>query len=231
MIVAYHSVFSMYGFWLPNDPRGSGSDYVANWELFRYGPATKTNSRRSVARLPLPPNWQREAKTALQYPPVFITGRQALAISEGFATAAGEGPYRIYACAILPEHVHLVIGASPRRVRQVVGHFKSRATHTLKEQRLWNDDRPLWGEHGWNVYLESVAAVERAIRYVNDNPLKEGKKRQNWSFVVPFVEHEAIQTATAAEAARAAKPARRVGGAALKSRDEARRNRHGEKKA
>ena len=32
MILAYHSIFSMYGFWLPNDPRGSGSDYVASIE-------------------------------------------------------------------------------------------------------------------------------------------------------------------------------------------------------
>ena len=102
MILAYHSIFGMYGFWLPNDPRGSGSDYIASWELFRYGPATKTDSRRSVAHRPLPPNWQREAKTALQWPPVSVTGQQALAIGEGFATAAGEGPYRIYACAILP---------------------------------------------------------------------------------------------------------------------------------
>ena len=130
MIIAYHSIFSMYGFWLPNDPRGSGSDYIASWELFRYGPATKTDSRQSVAHRPLPPNWQREAKTALHYPPVVVTGRQALAISQGFATAAGEGPYQIYACAILPEHVHLVIGASPRRIRQVVGHLRSRATRT-----------------------------------------------------------------------------------------------------
>ena len=50
MILAYHSIFSMYGFWLPNDPRGSGSDYVANWDLFRFGPATKVNTRHSVAR-------------------------------------------------------------------------------------------------------------------------------------------------------------------------------------
>ena len=215
MIVAYHSIFSMYGFWLPNDPRGSGSDYIASWELFRYGPATKTDSRRSVARRPLPPNWQREAKTALLHPPVSVTGRQALAISQGFAKAAGEGFYRIYACAILPEHVHLVIGAHPRRIRQVVGHIRSRATRAAREQQLWDGDRPLWGEHGWNVYLESIAAVERAIRYVNENPIKEGKKRQHWSFVVPFVAREANQLAIAAEAARAAKPARRIGGAAL----------------
>ena len=59
MIIGYHSIFGMYGFWLPNDPRGSGSDYVASWELFRHGAATKVASRRSVAHLPLPPNWQR----------------------------------------------------------------------------------------------------------------------------------------------------------------------------
>jgi REP element-mobilizing transposase RayT len=229
MILAYHSIFGMYGFWLPNDPRGSGSDYVASWDLLRYGPATKTDSRRSVAHLPLPPNWQREAKTALQYPPVSVTGRQALTISEGFAAAAGEGPYRVYACAILPEHVHLVIGASSRGIRQVVGHFRSRATHVLRQQRLWDGDRPLWGAHGWNVYRESVAAVERAIRYVNENPLKEGKKRQEWPFVVPFVARDAIRIAISAEATRAEQPPRRIGGAALKSREESHRKRRGER--
>ncbi len=34
MIVAYHSIFCAYGFWLPNDPRGSWSDFVGAWELF-----------------------------------------------------------------------------------------------------------------------------------------------------------------------------------------------------
>ncbi|MGO8690109.1 MAG: transposase [Thermoguttaceae bacterium] len=228
MILAYHSIFGMYGFWLPNDPRGSGSDYIASWELLRYGPATKTDSRRSVAHRPLPPNWQCEAKTALQWPPASVTGRQALSIGEGFATAAGEGPYRIYACAILPEHVHLVIGVSSRRIRAVVGHLKSRATRALRQEQLWDDDRPLWGAHGWNVYGETVAAVERAIRYVNENPLKEGKKRQNWSFVVPLVPQEALRMAISAEALRAAQPPRRIGGAALRSREESRRKRRGE---
>lgn len=49
MIVGYHIIFSAYGFWLPNDPRGSWSDFVGSWELFRYGPATKTTERRSLA--------------------------------------------------------------------------------------------------------------------------------------------------------------------------------------
>lgn len=28
-VIAYHLILTTYGFWLPNDPRGSGSDPVA----------------------------------------------------------------------------------------------------------------------------------------------------------------------------------------------------------
>lgn len=52
MIIGYHVIFGMYGFWLPNDPRGSWSDFVGSWELYRYGPATKTTERRSLAYQP-----------------------------------------------------------------------------------------------------------------------------------------------------------------------------------
>ena len=47
MIYAFHSIFTMYGFWMSNDPRGSGSDYVAKWDLFRYGPR---NSREHAPK-------------------------------------------------------------------------------------------------------------------------------------------------------------------------------------
>ena len=44
----------------------------------------------------------------------------------------------------------------------------------------------MWSEHQWKVYLDSEHAIENAIAYVNDNPVKEGKREQNWSFVTPF---------------------------------------------
>ena len=34
--------------------------------------------------------------------------------------------------------------------------------------------------------LDSEVAIEEAIHYVEDNPLKEGKPPQKWSFVTPF---------------------------------------------
>jgi hypothetical protein len=36
------------------------------------------------------------------------------------------------------------------------------------------------------VYLDSEEAIEQAIRYVEDNPEKEGLRRQTWSFVTLF---------------------------------------------
>src|SRR5262249_28158145 len=110
VILAYHVIFGAYGFWLPNDPRGSWSDFVASWELFRYGPATKTTPRHSLAKVPHNRAARLAAKEQLKYPAVQFTGQQALAVAHGFEKASAESGYVLYACAILPEHVHLVIG-------------------------------------------------------------------------------------------------------------------------
>ena len=42
MIHGYHVILPMYGFWLPNDPRGSWSEFVRKWELTRFGDGTQT---------------------------------------------------------------------------------------------------------------------------------------------------------------------------------------------
>jgi len=33
MVLGYHFIFSAYGFWLPNDPRGSWSDTIRVYDL------------------------------------------------------------------------------------------------------------------------------------------------------------------------------------------------------
>ncbi|MBI3467575.1 MAG: hypothetical protein HY000_31580 [Planctomycetes bacterium] len=44
----------------------------------------------------------------------------------------------------------------------------------------------MWAENQWKVYLDSEEAIENAIHYVEDNPIKEGKPPQTWRFVTPF---------------------------------------------
>jgi REP element-mobilizing transposase RayT len=193
VIVGYHIIFSTYGFWLPNDPRGSWSDYVGSWELFRYGPATKTTERRSVAHREHDRNLRLRAKTALKYPAVKFTGVQARAVARGFAEYTDRSGLQVWACAILPDHVHLVIGRPGMKAEQLVIQLKGAATRALEAEGI----HPLaqWQKNGrvpkcWvrglgKVYLDADD-VERAIRYVNDNPIKEGKRAQMWSFVRPF---------------------------------------------
>jgi REP element-mobilizing transposase RayT len=181
MILAFHSIFTAYGFWLPNEPRGSWSDYVGSWELAKFGKATTLTTRRSVAGRPYDRDLKRRMQTALKHPPVHFTGEQAREIVRGFASA----PYILHACAVLPDHVHLVIAHMERDIRHAVGHLKSEATRALREGG-WFEERSPWADHGWNVYLDSEGAVRRAIAYVEINPVREGKRRQTWRCVVPF---------------------------------------------
>ena len=196
MIRAYHAIFTAYGFWLPNDPRGSWSRFVGSWELFRFGPATKTGTRRSVATKPHDRAARDAAKRALKYPPVCFDGHQALSISKGFATAIGEHGYRLFACSILPEHVHVVVARCDRPIERVVTHLKAKATRQLTLDGCHplasftgrrGGARTPWAENCWKCFLNDEREIARAVRYVEDNPGKEGKRPQRWSFVVPCV--------------------------------------------
>lgn len=144
MILAYHAIFSTYGFWLPNDPRGSWSDYIRHWELLRFGPATKTTLRRSLARDEHDIHARLEAKETLQHPPVLFTGEQALAVARGFAHAGAEAGYVFHACSILPEHVHLVVARHERPIERIVAHLKAPVKEGKPVQR-WSFVTP-YGE-------------------------------------------------------------------------------------
>ena len=187
MVLGYHLIFGAYGFWLPNDPRGSWSDFVGGWELVRFGRATKTLDRRSQAAAEHNHELRLRAKQALKFPPVSFTGRQALAVAQGFDIARQEATYHVHACAIMPEHVHLVVARHERNVSRTISHFKAKATMRLADSGLWpNAEQPVWAKGGWHVFLNAPADIEHAIEYVENNPLKEDKPPQFWSFLESF---------------------------------------------
>jgi hypothetical protein len=109
VVLGYHLIITAYGFWLPNDPRGSWSDFVGSWELRQFGPATKTDNRRSVAARPHDVQLRRAAKEVLKYPDVHFTDAQVRTIGRGFADWVQHNGVTIWACSILAEHVHFVI--------------------------------------------------------------------------------------------------------------------------
>lgn len=103
--------------------------------------------------------------------------------------------YSVWACSILPEHTHLVLARHRYRVEQMINLLKGAATAELVRQGIHPlakyvepGGRPprMWAEHEWKVYLDTEEAIENAIRYVEENPVKEDKPPQQWSFVTPF---------------------------------------------
>ncbi len=194
MIAGYHLIFGTYGFWLPNDPRGSWSDFVRVYELFQYGEATKTSANYSVAHDSHDHEARLAAKKALRYPPVQFTGVQARAVGRGFAEYFAGTNIDVWACAIMPDHVHLVTGRLHIKVEQLAVQLKGAATRCLIEDRLHpfqqiktkkNRPPPCFARGKWKVFLD-LEHILRAIPYVEQNPLKEGKPRQNWSFLTKY---------------------------------------------
>jgi REP element-mobilizing transposase RayT len=196
-LLGVHLCWGAYGFWLPNDPRGSGSDHVWAGHLQPFGEATTVEDRsRSKARVPHDRAHRLAAKRALKYPAVLFTGVQARAIGTGFGELVRQIGLAVWACAILPDHVHLVVGPYSQPPDVLAARFKMAGTGRLKREGLHPFGHladssghvpKCWQRGEWKVYLFDDTAVRREIRYVEDNPLKEGKPRQRWPFVVPYV--------------------------------------------
>ncbi len=127
MIHGYHVLWGTYGFWLPNDPRGSWSDFVGSWELARFGSATKSLERRDCDRRQWA-KWRAAALTALEFPPISLTDEQIDAVATGFANGMRKSRYTFWACSILPTHVHLVIARHTYHVEQICNLLKGEAT-------------------------------------------------------------------------------------------------------
>jgi REP element-mobilizing transposase RayT len=101
----------------------------------------------------------------------------------------------IHACAILPDHVHVVVAAHQFSGDEIIACLKRAGTRGMIDEGL----HPLAAhssnggkcpcpraEGGWQVYLDSPAEMRSRIRYVEQNPVRAGFKPQRWPFVVPY---------------------------------------------
>jgi REP element-mobilizing transposase RayT len=194
MIHGYHVIWPAYGFWLPNDPRGSWSETVYAWELLRYGQSTKRIERTVIDPVQYA-RWRSEAQRALKHPPVSFSDQQILKIGLGFQSYIQKSKLSVWACSILREHVHLVLGRHKYKAEVAVNLLKGAAS----KQILSTQSHPMqsycrglsrlpsmWGESQWIVYLDTEEAILNAIRYVKENPIQEVLSQQNWGFVTRF---------------------------------------------
>jgi REP element-mobilizing transposase RayT len=184
-VIAYHLIWTNYGTWLANDPRGSGSHEVYTASLAELGEVhfgrRKIQPARQVVQA-----FYAEAEPWLQFPVIRFDPDQFAGIAGAFAESISDRRYTCYACAIMPDHVHMVIRKHRDSAELMIENFQNDSRAYLQKNGVVPAQHPVWTLKGWHVFLDSSEDVRRCIRYVEGNPMKEGLPRQEWPFVTAY---------------------------------------------
>jgi REP element-mobilizing transposase RayT len=86
----------------------------------------------------------------------------------------------IFAYALMPNHLHLIIAPQPRRVGLVVQAFKLATVHRLMADGL--AEGGLWQRGYWDVAMRDLRQLYTAMEYIHNNPVKEGLVAEPWDY-------------------------------------------------
>ena len=178
-------IWTAYGTWLSNDPRGSGSRSVYTPSLAELGEVHLGRKKLQPSRREVREFYE-EAESRLQFPVIRFDALERDAIGDAFAEIIRGHQYTCYACAIMPDHVHLVIRKHRDDAEALIEHFQCKSRGALIERCVVPEEHPVWTKNGWKVFLDSPSEVWGRIRYVEKNPVKEGLPVQFWPFVVGY---------------------------------------------
>jgi len=179
MIIAYHAIFTTYGTWLPNDPRGSFSKEIYNEQLralgsLRYGRQNPQPPKELLIRF-----WA-AAAPRISRPSFFIDDSSRPIIAGGFRAVVQRLGIEIPACAIMNDHVHILVLRSKYRIEYLVNQLKGAATRLLKLKRT------IWTRGCWKVFITNTEVLLAAASYIEANPASAGLPAQHWDFVTPL---------------------------------------------
>jgi REP element-mobilizing transposase RayT len=182
MVAAYHLVWTAYGWWLPNDPRGSSShvirqDLIAELGELHHGRKKVQPSGKVIRK------FYDEAKLVLKHELRTFTEDEVQLIAASFADVIRQQRYTCYACAIMPDHVHILIRKHKHLAEEMIANLQDRSWEAITTAQRRCSDHPVWGGPGWKVFLDTREDIERTIRYVRDNPVKIGRPVQVYDFV------------------------------------------------
>lgn len=184
-VLAYHLVWTAYGTWLPNDPRGSGSNIVASESLRDLGPLHFGRKKKQPASATVR-EFYREAEPRLDFEILRFNAAQIETIAAGFAETIAERSYTCYACAILPDHVHVLIRKHRDRAEDMIRHLQRDSRVRLCATSSILLEHPVWTSGGYRGFLDSPERIRTVIRYIERNPAKSALPAQHWPFVRPY---------------------------------------------
>jgi REP element-mobilizing transposase RayT len=179
MIIAYHIVFTTYGTWLPNDPRGSFSKQIYNQKIANIASIKYVKKSDIPNKGDLSEFWYKTSKI-IHRQPYFIDEVSRQIIADSFAQTINGLKLITPACAIMKDHIHILVLRTEYKIDYIVNKLKGTATKNL------NLKETPWTKGYWKVFINNKKAMQSAIDYINLNPVSAGMPRQNWKFVKPY---------------------------------------------
>ncbi len=185
MIAGYHLLWTAYGWWLPNDPRGSTSREVrcaaiAGLGELHYGRKRIQPTGRVMRE------FHEAARSLLKHALLTLSEEEVRAVGEAFGAVIRQRNYTCYGCAVMPDHVHLLIRKHRDMAETMIGHLQEASRGTVLGLGRREQGHPVWGGPGWKVYLSSRDDITRTVQYIQENPPKAGRPPQHWPFVKEY---------------------------------------------
>lgn len=185
MVMAYHLIWTVYGWWLPNDPRGSTSHEIRVEKLKDLGPIHYERKPVQPSREELR-RFHEEAQDRLAHQVMEFTDEEIELVGKSLGKVIGEERYTCYRCAIMPEHVHVLMRRHRDKAEVMIEKFQEESRRALTEEKRRGVLHPVWGGPGWKVFLSSRADIVRVEKYIRENPIKAGRPEQNWDSVTKY---------------------------------------------
>jgi REP element-mobilizing transposase RayT len=185
MVIAYHLIWTGYGWWLPNDLRGSTSRWIASDLLKEIGELHFGRKRIQPARRDLLTFFD-EAHPRLDHPVLTFSDAMLAVVARAFGSVIAAEKYTCYACVVMCDHVHLVIRKHKHDAEEMIRNLQRESHLALRDAGLVDLSHPVWGGSGWKVFLDHPDDIRRTVKYVRDNPLPFRMPVQEWDFVAPY---------------------------------------------
>ena len=107
-------------------------------------------------------------------------------IAASFAETVTARKYTCYACAIMDDHIHILIRKHRDTAEQMIANLQNFSRDALRRGASRPSDHPIWGGPGWKVFHDHPNDISRTIPYIENNPTKMRLPRQQWTFVQTY---------------------------------------------
>ena len=128
--------------------------------------------------------FREKAQPLLNHRVLWFTDEQRQVIGQAFAEVVRDNQFTCYACAILPNHAHLLVRRHAMKGESMIHLLRKRSQEALLPQMP--DNHPVWTASPLVFFKSTADHIRACIDYILANYEKHHIAMDNWPFVTPY---------------------------------------------